>query len=184
MKQERTFNQILSSEDDFSNHTEYLTNLSVKYPWFTMAKVALIKSLNDNKKSKQAEKLKKNISLSTIKYNYFNLLNKKVDTTPERFRKRNGTDIVDSFLKTPYKRKKPPRFADDYEIEDLSIKTAEKSEIISEDLANIYVKQQLFNEAINIYRKLILINPEKNVYFASRIDELLKLISTNNVKTP
>ncbi|MFI3268597.1 MAG: hypothetical protein R3Y51_07780 [Rikenellaceae bacterium] len=169
------FNQILTSETDFKEHTQYFTDLTLKYPWFTFAKIALIKSLEDNKKHNKAKDLKDKISIVLIKYNYFNLLNKRNSVVPERFTRRKNSDIVDYFLKETYKRKRPPRFADDYEIEDLSKKGNEKPELVNESLAKIYVKQKLFDKAIEIYSKLILIYPEKNAYFATCIDDISKL---------
>lgn len=169
------FNEILVSKSNFGEYSGFFEDLSREYPWFTMAKVALIKSLEDIDKKKEAQNIRSDISISLMKYNYFNLLNKREVKIPGRFAKRTGLDIVDSFLNEPYKRKRPPRFADDYEIEDLSLKTGEKSDILSENLAKIYIKQQLFDKAIEIYRKLILINPEKNAYFASCIEEVMSL---------
>ncbi len=50
-------------------------------------------------------------------------------------------------------------------------------DLLSETLANIYIKQNHHDKAISIYEKLRLKYPEKNVYFAERIKELEKLIN-------
>lgn len=48
--------------------------------------------------------------------------------------------------------------------------------IISESMAVVYTKQGKITEAINIYKKLSLNNPEKSVYFADKIENLQKEI--------
>jgi hypothetical protein len=52
----------------------------------------------------------------------------------------------------------------------------EEDEVVSEELAEIYLAQGLRDRAVAIYRKLSLLNPEKSVYFA----ELIGKIDNNN----
>jgi len=48
-------------------------------------------------------------------------------------------------------------------------------EIVSETLARIYIEQQHYSRAKEVYEKLILLNPEKSNYFAALIKECKKL---------
>ena len=48
-------------------------------------------------------------------------------------------------------------------------------EIVSETLARIYIEQQHYARAKEVYEKLILLNPEKSNYFAALIKECKKL---------
>ena len=47
-------------------------------------------------------------------------------------------------------------------------------DLVSEELAEIYLAQGLKSEAVEIYRKLSLLNSEKSVYFAEKIENIEK----------
>lgn len=48
---------------------------------------------------------------------------------------------------------------------------------VSESFAEVYAKQGKREKAIDMYKKLILLNPEKNAYFAAKIETLQKDIN-------
>ena len=50
----------------------------------------------------------------------------------------------------------------------------DEDDLVSEDLAEIYLLQGLKCEAIEIYRKLSLLNSEKSAYFAEKIENIEK----------
>jgi tetratricopeptide (TPR) repeat protein len=84
----------------------------------------------------------------------------------------SSIDIVEKFIKTKPNINRP----DDKEYNE-EIKLANKSlnedyDLVSETMAKLFVKQGHKEKAIKIYKKLILIYPEKNTYFAARISEL------------
>ena len=51
--------------------------------------------------------------------------------------------------------------------------------IASETLAKIYTNQNEIQAAISVYKKLIMKNPEKEIYFNSKIEELKSLLKNN-----
>ena len=95
----------------------------------------------------------------------------------ERLVTLTSADIMDRFLSR-----------DSYKIvaqdrgEDIEVVTeaelSEEDDLVSEELAEIYLKQGLNELAKETYRKLSLLNPEKSVYFAERFEK----IESNNQK--
>ena len=50
----------------------------------------------------------------------------------------------------------------------------DEDDIVSEELAEVYLAQGMKSEAIKIYSKLSLLNSEKSVYFAEKIENIEK----------
>lgn len=58
---------------------------------------------------------------------------------------------------------------------EMAVNSISKEEgLVSESLADIYIKQGKYDRAIEMYRKLSLRNPQKSAYFARKIEEALK----------
>ncbi|MGB0431223.1 MAG: hypothetical protein ACPGLV_12175 [Bacteroidia bacterium] len=79
------------------------------------------------------------------------------------------SELIDSFL-SQQKTEKPKPKVHISQIEDSSLEIP--NDLVSETLAKIYLKQEKFNEAINVYEKLMLVEPEKKSIFARSISEI------------
>ena len=65
--------------------------------------------------------------------------------------------------------------AEDGEVENevkIEAEFDEDDDLVSVELAEIYAKQGLNSQAVEIYRKLSLLNPKKSAYFAAQIEKL------------
>jgi len=86
-----------------------------------------------------------------------------------------GDDLISNFIKKQPQIKPPKNEDRNIDISTESIQ--EDSELLSETLIKVYIKQGLFKKAIESYHKLSLKYPEKNVYFASQIEILRNKIN-------
>jgi len=59
-----------------------------------------------------------------------------------------------------------------FAVEDSIEKKPNVPELVSETLANVYLSQCLFSQAIRVLERLQLVNPQKKDYFAVRISEI------------
>lgn len=82
--------------------------------------------------------------------------------------RRSSEEIIDTFLQERDLRIVAQEGEPDSEVR-LQPDLDEDDEIVSEELAEIYLAQGLRDRAVAIYRKLSLLNPEKSVYFAELI---------------
>ena len=82
-------------------------------------------------------------------------------------------EIIERFL-----RQSDLRIVADESQEDEGVQTEalldEEDDLVSEELAEVYILQGLKAQGVEIYRKLSLLNPEKSVYFAEKIEQIEK----------
>ena len=91
----------------------------------------------------------------------------------ERLTKITSEDIIDKFLRADTHR----IVAEEGEVtQEIVVEAAfdEEDDMVSEELAEIYLAQGLKDMAKETYRKLSLLNPEKSVYFAGLIEKIDK----------
>ena len=78
-------------------------------------------------------------------------------------------DLIERFLK----RQEYRIVAEEGAADDLAaVEYGLDEDMVSEELAEIYANQGLYDEAIDTYRKLSLLNSEKSIYFAGLIATL------------
>ena len=89
----------------------------------------------------------------------------------ERLTKITSEDIIDKFLRADTHR----IVAEEGEVtQEIVVEAAfdEEDDMVSEELAEIYLAQGLKDMAKETYRKLSLLNPEKSIYFAGIIPKI------------
>jgi len=96
-------------------------------------------------------------------------------------------DAIDRFLAneaaSPFRIKLDAANEKESEIPETTPETTTDDGFFSETLAKIYMKQQKYDKALEIFRKLNLLFPEKSRYFADQIRFLEKLIiNANKIK--
>ncbi|MFO7889174.1 MAG: hypothetical protein R6V04_02425 [bacterium] len=92
--------------------------------------------------------------------------------------KEQNQDLIDKFIKESPEMKSVHPPENKNKKEDISLPSiTENEEMLSEKLANIYIKQGYYSKAISAYKKLSLKYPEKSDYFAEQIEKLRNIIN-------
>lgn len=82
------------------------------------------------------------------------------------------TQWLRSMKKIYVEEKKELGLTEEKEVVSIATESNQQTEVVTETMAEVLAKQGKKAQAIDLYRKLSLLHPEKSVYFASRIDEL------------
>ncbi|MFA9289617.1 MAG: hypothetical protein ACEQSF_00110 [Solirubrobacteraceae bacterium] len=98
-----------------------------------------------------------------------NLSNKIQKNALKEIKKPNQNFIIEKFLRENPKISKPN---DDFESKEINYDSPEIYSIMTETLAEIYVDQKKYEKAIEGYTILSLKLPEKNLYFADKINQI------------
>lgn len=142
---------------------DVLDELVARWPWFTVARmVRAAQTGRADARLAASEAFRGPSSLSLC------------PVDPAVLTTLSADDLIDRFLREENLR----IVAEQGEAEEIRTEAEldEEDDVVSEELAEIYLAQGLRAEALAIYRKLSLRNPEKSVYFA----ELIEKIETNN----
>ncbi|MBR1462265.1 MAG: tetratricopeptide repeat protein [Prevotella sp.] len=94
-----------------------------------------------------------------------------------------GQNLIDNFINNQggnFELKENPEFLPQIEENDNSDEKDDEEGYFTETLARIYIKQGRYSKALEIIKRLNLIYPKKNAYFADQIRFLEKLIINNN----
>lgn len=140
-----------------------LDRLVVAMPWYTAARAR--RRLLSAESDPQLEWLAPDRQLFEAEFN--------LDV--EALLHLSSEDLIDRFLKE----KELRIVAEPGEVtEEITTEASldEEDDLVSEDLAEVYLNQGLKEEALRIYHRLSLLNPEKSIYFA----EIIQRLETNN----
>ena len=103
------------------------------------------------------------------------------DKTPHM----RGQDLIDNFIFKEggnFDLKEDPEFIPEIEDQNKDTDNEDETGYFTETLARIYIKQGRYSKALEIIKRLNLVYPKKNRYFADQIRFLEKLIINNKHK--
>ena len=147
---------IYKSTDASSNDIEQIV---ARYPWWSAARLRLYRTKGNNCDAR---------TRLIASLHPLGVINKEpIDI--EKLTFLSNDDRIDKFLHRDSYR----IVAEDGDAEDISeVEIDDEEEMVSEELAEIYLNQGLYDEAIDTYRKLSLLNSEKSIYFAGLIAKI------------
>ena len=136
-----------------------LASLKERYPWWNTPRLMAARANGDAEEATD--------KLVAMLHPQATIAFESID--PTIITRLNEEDIIDRFLQRGDYR----IVAEDGDADDISkLENEEDEDMVSEELAEIYEKQGLYDEAIATYRKLSLLNSEKSIYFAELIAKI------------
>ncbi|MBQ6613048.1 MAG: hypothetical protein IIX19_04935 [Alistipes sp.] len=152
-----SFNDIIYKNIEVK--TNDIEQVVARYPWWSAARLRLYRAKGAN--SDVATRL-----IATL-HPMGAIARHDIDFT--KLTTLSHDELIDKFLTLDNYR----ITAEEGEAEELSeAKFDDEDDIVSEELAEIYLNQGLYSQAIDTYRKLSLLNSEKSIYFAGLIAKI------------
>ena len=156
---EERFRKYIAGETDHLGESD-LRAIIGQWPWFTGARRLLAGIVR---------KPDEQLSLPLMVH----VSNEEIQPiAPEEFRSDLEQGIIEKFLHAESYRIDPEGEASGREVHsEESFSTEDDEELLSEDLASIYLSQGLYERAEEIYRRLSLLYPKKSIYFAEILEK-------------
>jgi tetratricopeptide (TPR) repeat protein len=197
--EKETFYELLQKPYLLNHDTlEELKKLTDDFPYFHAAWMLYLKNLKDLNDPEFDDVLKKAAPLLPDRKQLYRFLNTGPEASNIDFELRKagipvseyklekrespspGNKLIDKFLSASSGSLKLDKTDPDTiplttENDIVAKSLSENDEMITETLANIYVEQKKYEKALDAFKKLSLKYPEKSSYFATRIEEILKL---------
>jgi hypothetical protein len=150
----------------YNQTTQQLQALATQYPWWSAVKMELEeRGVAVEGSAIYASRARERVAPPTPELKSF---------STEEFERSEMLGIIDDFLQVGEHRIVIDALTGDEPMDVLDHETEIEEEFISEELAEIYAKQHLFDLAIDIYQKLSLQDSQKSIYFAELIEDLKK----------
>ncbi|MDZ7766117.1 MAG: tetratricopeptide repeat protein [Melioribacteraceae bacterium] len=172
--------------ESFMNNGEYDHALSIlekgleKYPDYVSAKIVLIELLSKKNDYKRlinvVDEIRDLVDEKTVNY-YLDKAEEERNLSTEILGSEKGEprsieDNLENLADTISKAKIPPASDESVSSSELPDPTPKGNQFISETLAEIYLMQSNYKEALSIYEKLLESNPNKAEHYKSKIDEI------------
>lgn len=174
------YNAYLKKAAAYSPNRNILFDYIIRKPTKKIKKVkpkAILGSKSQKEKVKDKLKIGKPLKFEANEVQTFNQWLQFVNTNPlKRNKEKSDKEIIKKFLQKPKKKISLKESEKEILINIAEISVSTKSNLVTETLAQIYLEQELWYEAINTYEILRLKYPEKNSFFAAKIKEVKKLI--------
>lgn len=155
--------------------SEGLAELVERYPWWGAARMALHNGSGAEVPDSvlYAAKVRGRLAPQAPQLKF-------IDSA--ELRRSETLGIIDEFLKVGEHRIVIAEQTTDVALDSIDNEDDGEEEFVSEELAEIYAAQGLFDLAIDTYRKLSLQNSQKSIYFAELIEALMRKQAENGEK--
>ncbi len=164
------FAELLTTPTNIDRQSEETINQIVsKYPWFYIGRLVALRHSKNN--SEEFDNHKKSVQLGLNYRPSSKIILQNIDS--EIFKKFESFDIIDSFLENKDFTITPQQNTDN------EIDMSAKANLIGDDLATealaqIFIDQGLYEQAVEIYQQLSLKFPKKSAYFVRLIEKINK----------